>query len=167
MRIREDGDFIINRSVFLNTEQPGGQTFNNGPFTVANMSPGLLTGILKVDKKALLKSSLEVFGSTKLNSTLLANNQSLNLFPSEFTGAVNISDNTQSQGAIEVGTYPDPIELVVDASKGALVVDGGTGVAKNFNVGGDFAVRGSSAFGGPVSFYSPLSVKASEESNTL
>jgi len=167
MRMREDGDFIIKRSVFLNTEQPGGQTFNNGSFTVANMSPGLLTGILKVDKKALLNLSLEVFGSTKLNSTLLANNQSLNLFPSEFTGAVNISDNTQSQGAIEVGTYPDPIELVVDASKGALVVDGGTGVAKNFNVGGDFAVRGSSAFGGPVSFYSPLSVKASEESNTL
>ena len=167
MRMREDGDFIIKRSVFLNTEQPGGQTFNNGPFIVANMSPGLLTGTLKVDKKTLLKSSLEVFGSSKLNSTLLANNNGLSLFPSEFTGAVNISDNTQSQGAIEVGTYPDPIEIMVDASKGALVVDGGAGVAKNFNVGGDFAVRGSSSFGEAVSFYSPLSVKASEESNTI
>ena len=167
MRMREDGDFIIKRSVFLNTEQPGGQTFNNGPFTVANMSPGLLTGSLKVDKKAMLRSSLEVFGSSKLNSTLLANNNNLSLFPTEFTGAVKISDDTQSQGAIEVGTYPDPIELLVDASTGALVVDGGAGIAKNFNVGGDFAVRGSSSFGESVSFYSPLSIKASEESNTL
>ena len=167
MRMREDGDFIIKRSVFLNTEQPGGQTFNNGPFTVANMSPGLLTGSLKVDKKAMLRSSLEVFGSSKLNSTLLANNNNFSLFPTEFTGAVKISDDTQSQGAIEVGTYPDPIELLVDASTGALVVDGGAGIAKNFNVGGDFAVRGSSSFGESVSFYSPLSIKASEESNTL
>jgi hypothetical protein len=164
MRMRVDGDITINRSVYLNTDQPGTQTINNGPFTVTNMSPSLLSGILTVNKRTRLNSMLEVFGPAKLNNTLLVDNKGIGLFPSELKGAVKISEVTQSDGAIEQG---DPVQVVVDASRGALVVDGGAGIGKNFNVGGDFAVRGSTAFGGPVSFYNPLSIKASEESETL
>ena len=168
MRIRVDGDITINRSVYFNTDTLGTQTINNGPFTVTNISPTLLSGILTVDKRTLLNDKLEVFGPTKLNNTLFVDNKGLSTFPSEFKGAVKISDTTQSDGAIETGSAASPpINLTVNTSKGALVVDGGAGVGRNFNVGGDFAVQGSTAFGGAVSFYSPLSIKATEQSETI
>jgi len=168
MRMRVDGDITINRSVYFNTDLLGTQTINNGPFSVTNVSPTLLSGILTVDKRTRLNDKLEVFGPTKLNNTLLVDNKGLGTFPSEFKGAVKISDTTQSEGAIEeVSAANPPINLTVSTNKGALVVDGGAGIGRNFNVGGDFAVRGSTSFGGAVSFYSPLSIKATEQSETL
>ena len=168
MRLRVDGDITINRSVYFNTDLQGTQTINNGPFTVTNVSPTLLSGILTVDKRTLLNDKLEVFGPTKLNNTLLVDNKGQGIFPSELKGAVKISDTTQSDGAIEQGSATNPpINLTVNTSNGALVVDGGAGVGRNFNVGGDFAVKGKTAFGGAVNFFSPLSVKATEQSETL
>ncbi len=164
----DSGDVKINRNVYLNTEQPGTQTINNGPFTVTHVSPTLFSGILTVDKKTQFNSMLEVNGVTELNNTLLVNNQGVSIFPSEFKGAVNISDATEAPEAMEQGSFASPpVTVLVDATKGALVVDGGAGIEKNFNAGGDFAVKGSAGLGGPVSFYEPLSIKSSAESNTL
>jgi hypothetical protein len=135
---------------------------------VTNVSPTLFSGILTVDKRTQFNAMLEVIGPTELNNTLLVKNQGISLFPTEFKGAVKVSDETQADGVIEQGSFVNPpVTIIIDATKGALVVDGGAGVEKNFNVGGNFAVKGSTGLGGSVSFYSPLSIKSSEESSTL
>ncbi|NND33852.1 MAG: hypothetical protein HKN76_14780 [Saprospiraceae bacterium] len=156
MRILADGNITIVRSVEIGEDLTvkqnvdlntvGGETNNNGPFTVTNESPTLLSGKLTVDKKTQLNLGLEVFGSTTLHGNFtVANN-----FPSLLTGQTTISDLTQSDSA--------------QTSDGALVVAGGTGIGKNLNVGGDLAIKGSAAFGGPVNFASPVTISAQEES---
>ena len=168
MMMTDTGDVKINRNVYLNTEQPGAQTINNGPFTVTHVSPTLFSGILTVDKKAQFNAMLEVNGVTELNNTLLVNNQGVSIFPSVFKGAVKISDDTDAPGAVEQGSFANPpVTVLIDPTQGSLVVDGGAGIEKNFNVGGNFAVKGSAGLGGPVSFYEPLSIKSSSESSTL
>lgn len=156
LRIESDGDIkiaeslevgdslVVKQNVDLNTE--GGQTTNNGPFTVTSLSPTLLTGKLTVDLETKLKRELDVFGKTTIHNNFeVANNYS-----SLFTGRVTISDLSPSDSAA--------------TSDGALVVGGGVGIGQNLNVGGNLAIKGSSAFGGPVSFASPVTITADEES---
>ena len=46
------GDLTVKNNVFLNTE--GGETINNGNFTVANASPTLLTGQVTINASLVL-----------------------------------------------------------------------------------------------------------------
>jgi hypothetical protein len=62
-----------------------------------------------------LDGALSVSGATTLDSTL------------DVTAAVNLNDTTQS----------------TDTTNGALIVDGGVGIAQNLNVGGNFEVTGT------------------------
>jgi hypothetical protein len=69
------------------------------------------------------------FTSAYLNSTVLTG-------ISTFEGAIQITDDAQS----------------TDKDTGALIVEGGVGIEKNLNVGGDLKVTGVSTFVGSVTF---------------
>ncbi len=94
---RINKDLYVGRNVVLNFDDgnnPRGETFNGGNFTVENKSSTLLTGTLNVDS------------------------------------ITTITDTTQS--------------TAID--NGALIVNGGTGIARNLNVGEEFRVHGQSQF---------------------
>jgi len=146
LRIKSDGDVEIARSlnigedltvennVSLNTI--GGETHNYGPFTVANLSPALLSGTLTVDLATDLNSSLNVDGVTNLNSSFTVNNNS----PSVLSGSLLVNGGAIfNQNVTLTDTIPSE-----NAFSGTLVVAGGAGIGKDLNVGG------SASFGGPL-----------------
>jgi hypothetical protein len=147
LRIKSEGDVEIARSlnigenltvensVSLNTI--GGETKNYGPFTVANLSPALLSGTLTVDLATDLNSSLNVDGITDLNSSFNVNNNS----PSLLTGTLLVNGNALFNENV---TLDNDTLVSVSPSTGALVVAGGVGIGKELNVGG------SATFGGPL-----------------
>ncbi len=147
LRIKSDGDVEIARSlnigenltvehnVFLNTI--GGETTNYGPFTVANLSPALLSGSLTVDLATDLNSSLNVDGVTDLNSSFNVNNNS----PSVLTGPLLVNMDAIFNENVTL----DNADLGASSTAtGALVVAGGVGIGENLYVGG------SAFFDGPM-----------------
>jgi hypothetical protein len=80
-------DLNVNRNVTLNIL--GGQTINNGNFTVAKMSSTWLTGTLDVDK------TLNVDGATTLQSTLDVNNGAA----THLTGLLDVDQTLNVDGA--------------------------------------------------------------------
>lgn len=94
-------DLIVKKNVFLNTE--GGQTINNGSFTVTNMSPTSLSGLLTVDKDVLLKDKLSVNGLTDLNNGLNVNNMS----PSNLSGILNVDKDSWLKDKLRVDGLTD------------------------------------------------------------
>jgi hypothetical protein len=147
LRIKSDGDVEIAKSlnvgenltvennVSLNTV--GGETNNYGPFTVANLSPTLLSGTLTVDQATDLNSSLNVDGITDLNSALNVNNNS----PSVLTGSLLVNGDALFNENV---TLDNPDLGATSPSTGALVVAGGVGIGENLYVGG------SAFFDGPM-----------------
>ena len=139
--LRVGEDLRVLRNVYLNTTS--GSTTNYGPFTVANLSPTLLSGSLTVDHATDLNSSLNVDGVTDLNSAFHVNNVS----PSIVTGTLLLNgDGTFNQhllldNASINSTLP---------SNGALQVRGGAGIGKNLNVGGNAAFDGNVTIKGPL-----------------
>lgn len=153
MRIKADGDIdiknnlklggnlTVEKSVFLNTVS--GATFNNGPFTVNNESPTLLSGTLTVDLATDLNASLNVDGPTNLNSLLNVNNAS----PTLLTGTLLVNeDATFNQHVLLDNAALNSFS----PTDGGLVVNGGIGIGKNLNVGGDAKFNGNTSFAGPV-----------------
>ena len=94
-----------------------------------NDGSGSLSWSSGIDDLTLTNTTLT--GITTVNGTSLDVNVS-----SDFSGAVVISNTTQS----------------TDKDTGALIVEGGVGIEKNLNVGGDFKVDGESEFVGVVTF---------------
>ncbi len=147
MRVLSDGDIKILNSaeVGLNLEVKqnvnlntySGETNNYGPFTVANLSPTLLSGTLTVDLHTDLNSSLNVDGITDLNSAFNVNNGS----PSLLTGTLLVNENATFNRHV---TLDDPDLGATSPSTGALVVAGGVGIGENLYVGG------SAFFDGPL-----------------
>ena len=147
MRVLSDGDvhivnsanvgmnLTVEQNVNLNTFS--GETNNYGPFTVANLSPTLLSGILTVDLHTDLNSSLNVDGVTDLNSAFNVNNAS----PSLLTGTLLVNGNAVFNQHV---TLDNPDIDARSPSTGALVVAGGVGI------GGNLYVRDSVFFDGPL-----------------
>ncbi|MEP7321786.1 MAG: hypothetical protein ABI761_07695 [Saprospiraceae bacterium] len=220
---------IVKNHVLFNISS--GNTINYGPFTVANLSPTHLTGILEVEEATTFNTTLMVKASVDLNSrlnvtkmsptkltgtlqvdkitdlnnalnvnnmsptyftgTLLTEkstnlNDSLsvnNMSPVLFTGTLVVDKATDLNDSLSVnnmspthltGTFKVEKEgyflkevLVSDSTQsisigvGALVINGGLGIGRNFNVGG------SSAFAGPVSFNNPVNVTDTTQSNSI
>lgn len=135
------GDLTVEKSVFLNTLS--GSTFNNGPFTVDKQSPTLLSGTLTVDLASDLNASLNVDGPTNLNSLLNVNNAS----PTLLTGTLVVNEDATFNQHVLL----DNADLnSFSPTDGALVVNGGIGIGKNLNVGGDATFNGNTSFAGPV-----------------
>lgn len=158
MRVLSNGDINIvnsaNIGMNLTVEQNvnlntfSGETNNYGPFTVANLSPALLSGTLTVDLHTDLNSSLNVDGITDLNSAFNVNNSS----PSLLTGTLLVNENATFNQHVRLD---NPLLGATSPSTGALVVDGGVGIGENLYVGG-------SAF-----FEGPLAVTNETESTDI
>ncbi|MEN8224486.1 MAG: hypothetical protein ABFS05_03915 [Bacteroidota bacterium] len=158
MRVLSDGDvhivnsanigknLTVEQNVNLNTFS--GQTINHGPFTVANMSPTLLSGILTVDLHTDLNSSLNVDGVTDLNSAFNVNNSS----PSLLTGTLLVNENATFNQHV---TLDNGALGATSPSTGALVVAGGVGIGENLYVGGSAFFDGPMAITDETQSYDP------------
>ncbi len=162
---------IVKKNVLLNTM--GGSTFNYGPFTVANLSPTVLTGTLTVDKVADFNTTLNVDKSTNLNRRLYVNKGS----PTRFTGTLVVDSTTNLNDALNVNNISPTLltgTLMVDSAatfnhkikilsqystdtsglfpSGSLQVGGGAYIKENLYVGG------IAKFGGPVAFAGAVTI---------
>lgn len=147
----KDGDLSIFNSVNLNTL--GGQTFNNGDFTVTNLKSTLLSGELTVDLATDLNASLNVDGPSNLQSSLNVNNNS----------ATQLSGTLLTQGNATFNQHvllDNPALSSTTVTSGALVVNGGVGIGENLNVGG------TAKFGGPVEFGGAVAITDITESTS-
>jgi hypothetical protein len=219
---------IVKKNVLFNIL--GGNTNNYGPFTVANVSPTLFTGILEIDGGTTFNTALMVNGTTDLNSRLYVNKMSPtkltgtlqvdkstdlndalnvnNMSPTHLSGTLTVDKSTQLNDSLNVfnisptlmtGTLRvdkatdlnDSLSILnmsptrlsgpltvqkeayflnkvmitdstqsLDKTGGALVIVGGLGIGKNFNVGG------STAFSGPVTFNNPVKVSDVSQSTS-
>jgi hypothetical protein len=144
-------DLTVKKNVNLNTE--GGQTLNNGDFTVTNLKSTLLSGTLTVDLATDLNASLNVDGPSNLQSSLSVNNGS----STTLSGTMLVQDDA---------TFNEQVLLdnaalsSTSTTTGGLVVNGGVGVGENLNIGG------SAAFGGPVDFAGAVSITDVTESTS-
>ncbi|MES2747983.1 MAG: hypothetical protein V4648_06375 [Bacteroidota bacterium] len=129
-------DLTVNRNVYLNAL--GGQTINNGNFTVANAKATLLTGVLNVNGATDLDNTLNVDGATDLNSTLNVNNAAA----THLTGVLNVDGATDLNNTLNVdGTTNLNSSLNVNNAAathltGVLNVDGATDLNSTLNVDG-------------------------------
>ncbi len=143
-------DLTVKKNVNLNTE--GGQTLNNGDFTVTNLKSTLLSGTLTVDLATDLNASLNVDGPSNLQSTLNVNNNS----STNLSGTLLVQDDA---------TFNEQVLLdnaalsSTSVTTGALVVNGGVGIGENLNVGG------TAKFGGPVEFGGAVSITDETQSD--
>lgn len=150
-----DSNLTVKKNVFFNTML--GATINYGPFTVGNVSPTILNGTLRVDKSTNLNNNFNVnnIKPTLLTGTLKVNNatdlySSLTVFgqsPTVFTGTLRVDSNVlfKSHLTLTNGNYNS-----FSTTTGAMVVSGGTGIAKNLNVGGGAKVAGNTTLKGQV-----------------
>lgn len=187
LRIDKDGNININRSLHIggnldvdsnvNLNNVSGATINNGPLTVARMSPTLLSGTLTVDKATQLNTSLTVNGITDLNSNLNVNF----LSPTKLTGTLQVNGVTDLNSALNVNNLSPTVltgtlrgdkdvtfksHVLLDnpslqsttPTTGALVVNGGLGLGGNLNV------AGASKFGGPTQFGGAVAITDNTQS---
>jgi len=123
-----DGAADLNGS--LNVD---GVTNLNNTFNVTNNKTSNLTGALNVNGTTDLNGSLNVDGVTNLNNTFTVTNSKT----SNLTGALNVDGKTIIKNTTESGAHYE----------GALVVQGGLGVAKNANIHGSLSINGSGTLG--------------------
>lgn len=113
---------IVKKNVLFNVL--GGTTNNYGPFTVANISPTLLTGTLEIDGATNFNTALMVNGTTDLNSHLYVNKMS----PTKLTGTLQVDKSTDLNDALNVNNM-SPSHL-----SGTLTVDKSTQLNDSLNV---------------------------------
>lgn len=170
---------VVKKNVVLNTVS--GSTLVYGPFTVENLSPSHLTGILTVDQATILKTTLNVDGNTDLNARLFVNN----LSPTTLTGTLQVDSVTNLNDALTVtnaspttltgtlrvdtcATFHDKLKIdsqfSTDTSgispSGSLQVGGGTFIRENLYVGG------VAKFGGPVGFAGAVTIQDQTQSTS-
>ncbi len=139
-----DGATDLNSSLDVNngsltnltgTLNVDGATDLNSSLDVNNGSPTNLTGTLNVDgvtninntfnvtngSTTNLSGDLNVSLNTNLGNNLTVNNNTLLMGALDVNGVMNLNNTTES----------------TDCTNGALVVDGGVGIAKNLTVGGN------------------------------
>ncbi|MGH2552589.1 MAG: hypothetical protein ACRDEB_02665 [Chitinophagaceae bacterium] len=130
VNVEVGNDLFVKKNVFLNTVS--GATTNNGSFTVANMSPTLLTGTLTVNKVTNITDATE--------STLTTN------------GALIVAGGVGIGKRLNVGGMTKIYDATGSTSTttGALVVTGGVGIGENLNVSGIMNINGPSTPNTPV-----------------
>jgi hypothetical protein len=123
-------DLTVRQDVFLNTD--GGATINNGPLTVANTKPTILTGTLNVNGATDLDNTLNVDGIATISNTTQSD--------SKANGALVVKGGVGIEKNINVGGNADiDGTLNTDGAttlKNTLVVDGATTLKNTLNVNG-------------------------------
>lgn len=111
----------------------GSSTFTDTTQSIDSSTGALVVGGgVGIGKTLSIGEDLNVTGDTTLGGTLTVNDLSIDTLST--TGIVDITDSTQS----------------IDEMSGALVVDGGVGIAKTLNIGEDLNVNGNSTIGGSI-----------------
>ncbi|MCK3682645.1 hypothetical protein [Maribellus sp. YY47] len=126
-------DLSVKQNVYLNTAS--GETVNNGPLSVTNNSPTVLTGTLDVEGATHLKNTLEVDGTSDLNNQLNVNNAS----PTYLSGTLTVNENTLLHQNLEVKN-----NAMVEGNtnlKKTLTVDGTTNLMNKVNAGGQVTIK--------------------------
>ena len=120
--------------------------------TLAVTGAATVSTTLGVTGATTLSSTLGVTGATTLSSTLGVTGATTLSSSLDVTGATNLNDTTTS----------------TSNTTGALIVDGGFGLAENFNMGGDADIDGTITVGGAATLSSTLGVTgATTLSSTL
>ena len=92
-------DLTVKQDVYLNTA--GGETIINGPLTVANAKPTILTGTLNVRGATDLDNTLNVDGATTLKTTLNVNGNT------DLDGTLNADGATTLKSTLNVDGATD------------------------------------------------------------
>lgn len=151
-------DLTVNKNVYLNVL--GGQTINNGNFSVANTSTTLLTGTLNVNGATDLDNTLNVDGITDLNSTLNVNNAAA----TNLSGVLNVDGATDLNNTLNVDGVTDlNSALTVNNAAatnltGVLNVDGATDLNNTLNVDGASNLNATLIVNGATTLNNTLSV---------
>ena len=145
-KLNIDGDLTVKQNAYLNTL--GGETINNGPFSVKNNSPSLFTGALMVNGKTNLKNTLSVDGFAEFKNGLKVSNFNL----SEFTGPINVRGNTNIYNHLKVFNGKKT------HLTGDLQVDGNIDVDGNTTLS-DLNLTGTLDVGGATTLNSTLAAK--------
>lgn len=183
LRINDDGNInlaksldigenlTVKQSVYLNTVS--GQTINNGPFTVAALSPTLLTGTLTVNEATYLLSTLDVTGATQLLSTLEVTGATDLLNTLDVAGATSLANTLEVTGAtdllstLEVTGATDLLNTLDVAGatnlQNTLNVTGATGLASTLNVTGATSMASTLNVTGATGLASTLTVSSATE----
>ena len=120
-------------SVGGNLSLTGTALVDNTLDSMDSMSGALVvSGGVGIEKSLYVGGDFGVTGDTTLSGALSVGSISLDTLST--TGVVNVNDASQS----------------IDEMSGALVVDGGVGIGKNLNIGGEVNVSGKSTFGGDM-----------------
>jgi cytoskeletal protein CcmA (bactofilin family) len=133
-------DLFVKKNVTLNIL--GGQTINNGNFTVAKESSTFLTGLLDVDKTA------NIDGATTLQSTLDVKNGSA----THLTGLLDVDQTLNVDGAAELQSTLDVKNGAATHLSGDLDVDG------SLNVDGAFVLNNTMSVAGDANFFGSVTV---------
>lgn len=169
-------NLTVKKDVFLNTT--GGATISNGPLTVANAKPTVLTGTLNVNGATDLDNTLNVDGNTTLNGLTKSTNttQSDNTSNGALTvaGGVGISKNLNVGGNANFGgsaTFGGVVNITdatesTNTTTGALIVTGGVGIGKRINVGGAAALKNTLSVDGATTLKSTLGVDGATDLNS-
>jgi len=170
---------IVKKNVVLNNVS--GSTINYGEFTVANLSPTLLTGTLTVDKITDFNTTLNVERSTHLNGRLYVNKHA----PSKFSGTLVVDSITNINDALNVNNIsPTYLTGTLEVDSGAVFQDrvkilsaystdtSGATVSGSLQIGGGAYIRenlyvgGIAKFGGPVGFGAAVAITDGTQSTS-
>ncbi|MBF9252717.1 hypothetical protein I2I11_05410 [Pontibacter sp. 172403-2] len=145
-------DLTVRKNVYLNTV--GGETTNNGPFTVARASATYLTGTLTVDKATDLNSTLNADGATTLGNTLNVAGATALANTLTVDNATNLKSTLGVTGSTSLGS--------------TLGVTGATTLGSTLGVNGATTLRSSLGVSGVTNLGSSLGVTgATSLNNTL
>jgi fibronectin-binding autotransporter adhesin len=120
------------------------------------------SGALVVDGGVGVAKNLNVGGATGLESTLVVTGATTMSSTLDVTGDTSLSTLSVS-GLMTVDDVTDS----ADSTSGALVVDGGVGVAKNLNVGGATGLESTLVVTGATTMSSTLDVVGDSSLSTL
>ena len=143
--LRIDGGVAIAKKLMV-----CGDTDINGTLNIQGLAT-FQTGIVPdADEGAYIGTAAKPWAAAHIGEIEIANGQGSNddntiktatgnLILDSATGIVNINDNLDISGNVDI----DDTSQSSSATTGALVVDGGVGIAKNLNVGGSFNLTGN------------------------
>lgn len=157
--------------MYLNTT--GGETIVNGPLTVTNNKPTILTGTLNVNGATDLDNTLNVDGvatiSNATESTGKTNGALVVVGGAGIGKNINVGGNGDVDGTLNVDGVTTISNATESTSKtnGALIVKGGVGISKNLNVGGNTDLDGALNADGATTLNNTLTVVGNTTINGL
>ena len=148
--MNSDGDFFIGNTKYSSSSGTQ-KTFDIPTPTITGQDPSRLSAVFD---EVVIKERLIVEGGN--SGTVLSQFDG----PVTFNKEIKINDDTIINGTLKVNNTVEITNTTQSTSKdsGALIVDGGFGLEKNLNVGGNVSVAGTFGVIGAATLSSTLGV---------